>query len=66
MTMEVGGSGGVKEMRMFRKQEVQVMAESSTWTLKSLRMMAGLAVGRMKASETETKVFIEKEHVFIS
>lgn len=49
---------------MFRNQEVQVMAESSTWTMKCLRMMAGLAVGGGKASET--KVFIEKESVFVS
>ena len=42
--MEVGGSGRVEEMRMFRRQEVQTITESS-WTLKSLRMMSGLAVG---------------------
>lgn len=46
MTIEVGGSGGVEERRMFRKQEVQVMAESSTRTVKFLRMMTRFAVGR--------------------
>lgn len=48
-------------MRMFRSQEVQMMVESSTWILKSPRMMAGLAVGGRKASVMETKVFIEKK-----
>ena len=46
MTIEVGGSGGVEEMRMFRNQEVQEMAESSTRIVKFLGMMTRFAVGR--------------------
>ena len=51
MTIEVGGSGGVEERRMFRKQEVQVMAESSTRTVKFLRMTR-FAVGRKPVRQT--------------
>lgn len=63
MTIEVGGSGGVEERRMFRSREVQVMAESSTRTVK---FSDDDKVCSEKASETKTKVFSEKEDVFIS
>lgn len=48
-------------MRKFRNHEVQVKAESSTWILKSPRMMAGLRVRGGKANKTDTKVFTEKK-----
>lgn len=37
------------------------MSESSTWTLKSPRIMAGYSVEMGKSVNIETKVLIEKE-----
>ena len=64
MTIEVGGSGGVEEMRMFRKQEVQVMAESSTRIVKFLGMMTRFAVGRKPVKQKPKSSLRKKMYSF--